>query len=1080
MIQARKKKKTPSFIAISCALARLRAMNMYYGKWISDKVICQLLYENRAICKLDESYINVTSLRTAFGRVELSRLLQLHTPNNSGIFYRSIQKKRDGWTNKKESYIYFTKRKSSIPPLKTSTWLSSVVTSICQIERRRSMRLKNTPPIQTNPVTPTISPETQPKPESLDSLKMNNIEVDIMDECLSEDEKNSDILRMQCRLDSPEALELFAGSAVAQGLKKETNQDKTNQAEFIRSHLKTQICTLKKAFATVNGWKAIIDQPEQSDMCSETDIFHLRLKARYMYAALAHALNIYDHSDNTQLQPTFQHICELAIESVDHPLDKLYDDSLDDDTGKSLSVKNPQTIMRWIRSWRDTSSLPNPAIVRAGRHVLPTLMHNNPDLHKSFLQYARANIKNLSTEMMHQYLLMTALPEIAKKVEKNLKKDECYSVPQLLHDNGLSNLSLSTVHNWMTCMGFSYTPHKKTYYVDNHEKPENVLYRSKFIDRYFSYELCAHRWLLVPEAKVLKMKADGELSNKKGYKVQKDNETYYEYHVDDHITFQDECASLPFGGNLSVRKPANKNPALIFGQDECIFKQYLTNGKTWCMPDGTKPLLPKDEGQGLMVSAFTSRDLGFGLNISPAQLDEINQKMRGKGKKYLDESAAIMKNGTSQKRYLKTSPFVQYLTYGANADGYWTYEAMVLQMEDIVDCLKVLYPSYDYILLFDHSNGHDKKQPNGLNANRVSKNFGGVQPKMRNTKLTDTNCFGSFHSRTYKHQLGDVQEMVFKESDEGPITLSPEEREKRKYDKKTGKTRSKPIKKEKLMDMMKEMGVKHPSGNLKQLQEKAKALSLPVTYLEDVIREGWVGKPKGALQILYERGWIDPTNIKKYTEKGSVSKFGILDETTSTTLLLAKQPDFIGELTLLQYYATKLGVTADRTPKCHPELAGEGIEYLWALAKLFYRGARIERKRNRNMFNRLVQECLCGKKNLHLARARGCSRRAREYMLAYKAIEQLQKEESDLVCHTTNESCSSALSKNNCKQRRAMKTEYVPAIEMNHQLIEKTIKTYKSHRNAATFDVAFVQSLKGLDNEKASLVKRIVMKMDCA
>jgi hypothetical protein len=165
---------------------------------------------------------------------------------------------------------------------------------------------------------------------------------------------------------------------------------------------------------TINGWKAIIDQPDQCDMCSETNIFHLRLKARYMYAVLAHALNIYDNSDNTQLQPTFQHICELAIESVDHPLDKLYDDSLDDDAGKSLSIKNPQTVMRWIRSWRNTSTLPNPSIVLAGHHVLPTLMHNNPDLHKSFLQYAWENIKNLSTEMMHQYQLVIVLSEIAK------------------------------------------------------------------------------------------------------------------------------------------------------------------------------------------------------------------------------------------------------------------------------------------------------------------------------------------------------------------------------------------------------------------------------------------------------------------------------------------------------------------------------------------------------------------------------------------------------------------------------------------------------------------------------------------
>jgi hypothetical protein len=47
------------------------------------------------------------------------------------------------------------------------------------------------------------------------------------------------------------------------------------------------------------------------------------------------------------------------------------------------------------------------------------------------------------------------------------------------------------------------------------------------------------------------------------------------------------------------------------------------------------------------------------------------------------------------------------------------------------------------------------------------------------------------------------------------------------------------------MDMMKQMGVKHPSGNLKQLQEKAKALSLPIIHLKDVIQEGWIGKPKG-------------------------------------------------------------------------------------------------------------------------------------------------------------------------------------------------------------------------------------------
>jgi hypothetical protein len=42
------------------------------------------------------------------------------------------------------------------------------------------------------------------------------------------------------------------------------------------------------------------------------------------------------------------------------------------------------------------------------------------------------------------------------------------------------------------------------------------------------------------------------------------------------------------------------------------------------------------------------------------------------------------------------------------------------------------------------------------------------------------------------------------------------------------------------------------------------------------------------------------------------------------------------ELTLLQYYAQEMGVKVDRAPKWHPEIAGEGIEYIWALAKLYY------------------------------------------------------------------------------------------------------------------------------------------------
>jgi hypothetical protein len=51
-------------------------------------------------------------------------------------------------------------------------------------------------------------------------------------------------------------------------------------------------------------------------------------------------------------------------------------------------------------------------------------------------------------------------------------------------------------------------------------------------------------------------------------------------------------------------------------------------------------------------------------------------------------------------------------------------------------------------------------------------------------------------------------------------------------------------------------------------------------------------------------------------------------------------------------------VRVDRTPKCHPELAGEGIEYMWALAKLYYRHKPLGLKWSKDSFRKLVDECL--------------------------------------------------------------------------------------------------------------------------
>ena len=62
----------------------------------------------------------------------------------------------------------------------------------------------------------------------------------------------------------------------------------------------------------------------------------------------------------------------------------------------------------------------------------------------------------------------------------------------------------------------------------------------------------------------------------------------------------------------SVRVSASRRPISIVGQDESVFAMYLLGGRTWVGPKVQRLLLPKSQGDGFMLSAFISREFGFG------------------------------------------------------------------------------------------------------------------------------------------------------------------------------------------------------------------------------------------------------------------------------------------------------------------------------------------------------------------------------------------------------------------------------------------------------------------------------------
>lgn len=104
-------------------------------------------------------------------------------------------------------------------------------------------------------------------------------------------------------------------------------------------------------------------------------------------------------------------------------------------------------------------------------------------------------------------------------------------------------------------------------------------------------------------------------------------------------------------------------------------------------------------------------------------------------------------------------PFIQLFDYGKNLQGYWTYKWMVIQLEDCIDVLQSLHPQYNYVFMFDHSCGHDRKHPDGLNAAVMNKGFGRNQPIMHSVKMELNDQLGTTETATIA--IGATQHLVF-------------------------------------------------------------------------------------------------------------------------------------------------------------------------------------------------------------------------------------------------------------------------------------------------------------------------------
>jgi hypothetical protein len=101
----------------------------------------------------------------------------------------------------------------------------------------------------------------------------------------------------------------------------------------------------------------------------------------------------------------------------------------------------------------------------------------------------------------------------------------------------------------------------------------------------------------------------------------------------------------------------------------------------------------------------------------------------------------------------------------------------------------------------------------------------------------------------------------------------------------------------------------------------------------DKVIEGWMGKPKGSLQLLYEQGWIDVNKLNQYIINGKVNMYGSIIPGICLTAMMLEQNDIANEESLLELYPCMMGVELGKSPIAHPEVAGEGVEIDWGLGR---------------------------------------------------------------------------------------------------------------------------------------------------
>ncbi|KAG7362199.1 hypothetical protein IV203_025888 [Nitzschia inconspicua] len=427
------------------------------NKWITVDTIIDAI---RAAAVIDTSVVmNARLLNILLSKIQKYQLIDRFDGSNLSGFFRAKY-------SKQSYYIILPPGEQAEYPLFDKQWKEEVerVKSLISF---RSLKSNDIPPVEhlleqekkgssvQRQATYCVNPQNtksdiHERQQDSDHVSMTkNTESDSHER--QQDSDHVDMPRQQSVCgnywDSPEAYKLFR-----------PRQCDSNCLSAVERRIK-----LLQRAQQFEGWRDLVHGRDPDNVCSNYDKLVIRQKSMFI-------LKAYQIATLEINRKTWLECCEIAV----HEINLL---------GVTLTTRG-DNLSRWHGLFRTREAFLHPNLeARVGRDPLPPFLRMFPDAATEIKQFCRVNLLNLNVETVHQFILNKVFPKIYA-VWASEQTSRGHTLQSFLKLFRISVFSPQTTLSWMKQLGMKYANHKKSYYVDGHEREDVVTSRKLFCKRY--------------------------------------------------------------------------------------------------------------------------------------------------------------------------------------------------------------------------------------------------------------------------------------------------------------------------------------------------------------------------------------------------------------------------------------------------------------------------------------------------------------------------------------------------------------------------------------------------------------------